>query len=351
MKLNVAEAKLAGVGTNISAHMRSMAYRDVTDELYRGSKIEKGIEWTSNRMGMVALFDYWTQAGEMLSSAVANAKLMDSLARTMTGKGNLSEKAATTFLAENGITGELAERIWKEVEAGGGGKVDGVWWPNTESWKDQSALRAYRAALAREALNTIPRPGVERALLADVNMLGRMLYQFKSFGMASQPKILMSGLQQRDRAVLSGALASLALGALSYYAWAIVTGGKAKEEMLNADIDKWADEAISRSGLIGNFGEAQRIAQTIPLFSPYASFSGTKQTRRPGDDLGEALLGPSFDFFKKATGVVAGLDEPTQGTVAQMRRLTPFQNTIILREALDAAESALASQLPERRNQ
>ena len=351
MKLNAAEAKLAGVGTNVSAHMRSMAYRDVTDELYRGSKIEKALEWTSNRMGMVALFDYWTQGGEMLSSSIANAKMMDSLAKLNTGDGNLSEKAATTFLAENGIDGVMAERIWKQIQNGGGGKVDGVWWPNTESWTDDKAMRAYRAALAREALNTIPRPGAERALLSDANMIGRMLYQFKSFGMASMPKILMSGLQQRDMAALSGALASLSLGALSYYTWAIITGGKAREEMLNAGLDKWADEAIARSGIVGNFGEVQRVTQTIPLFAPYTSFSGTHQTRRPGDNLGEALLGPSFDFFQKSTGIVAGLDEPTQGTLGQARRLTPFQNTLILREALDAVEGALAGTLPERRSQ
>lgn len=351
MKLSMEEAKLAGIGTNISAHQRSMAYRDIMDEYHRGSKIEKAIEWTSNRMGMVALFDYWTQAGELIASAVANGKLMDSIATVVAKDGSMSEKAATAFLAQNGITGDIAERIWKEVQKGGGGKVDGAWWPNTESWTDQVALRAYRAALAREALITIPRPDASRALLSDVNMLGRMLYQFKSFGMSSMSKIVMAGLQQRDAAVLSGVLASLALGALSYYTWAVITGGKAYQEMMNADFDKWADEMISRSGLMGNFAEVQRIGQTIPLVAPLVSFSGRRQTRRPGDDLGEALLGPSFDFLEKTADVITGLDEPNQQMVRSMRRLTPFQNTIILREVLDAVEAAAATQLPERKGQ
>lgn len=349
LKLSVAEARLAGVATDISAHQRSMAYRDITDELRHGTAFEKGVEYATNRMGMVALFDYWTQAGEMLSSSIANAKLMDALARVNTGAGNMTEKEARTFLAENGMDGEIAERIWKQVAEGGGGKVDGLWWPNTESWKDEKAVRAYRAALAREITNTIIRPGAERALPSDANMVGRMLYQFKSFGMASMPKIVMSGMQQRDASVLAGSLASLGLGALSYYLWAVASGGKAYEDMMKADAAKWADEAINRSGLLGTVSEVQRIAQTIPLFEPYASFSGSRQTRRPGDDFAEALLGPSFDFLQNATGVVSGLDQPTQGTVRQFRRLLPYQNALGLRQAIDAAEAAAASRLPERR--
>lgn len=349
LKMNAREARLAGVATDISAHQRSMALRDVTDELQYGTKAEKAIEWATNRMGMVALFDYWTQAGELMSSSIANAKIMDALARVNTGVGNMSEAEATRYLAELGMDGFMAERIWKQVADGGGGKVDGVWWPNTESWKDDKAMRAYRAALAREVTNTIIRPGAERPLLSDANIVGRMLYQFKSFGMASMPKVVMAGLQQRDAGVLMGSMASLALGAVSYYLWAVATGGKAFEEMMNADLDKWADEAITRSGLLGTVSEVQRVAQTIPLLQPISSFSGTRQTRRPGDDLVETLLGPSFGFLTDATGVISGLDQPTQGTARQARRLLPYQNTLILREALDAAEAAVSSRLPERR--
>jgi hypothetical protein len=349
LKLTRHEARLAGVANDVSAHMRALAFRDVTDELYRGNALEKGVEWATNRMGVVALFDYWTQAMETISSSVANAKLMDALARVNTGEGIMPLKEAETFLAENGFDGVLAERAWDQVKMGGGGKVEGVWWPNTENWSDQEALRTYRAALSREVYKTIPRPGAERALLSDANMVGRMLYQFKSFGMSSMAKITMAGAQQRDMAALSGALASMGMGMLSYYLWAVATGGKSYEEMLNAGPGKWADEAISRSGILGNAGEVQRIAQTIPLFQPYSSFSGTRQTRRPGDDVVEALFGPSFDFVQNATGVISGIDQPTQGTLKQLRRLTPFQNAVGLREAIDAVEEALGSKLPERR--
>lgn len=349
-KLNAREAKLAGAANEITTHTRAMAVRDIADEMQRGSKFEKGVEWATNRMGMVALFDYWTQGMKTLSSSVANAKFMDALAKVNTGQGELSSKEAVRFLAENGIDGNIANDMWREVmENGGGGKVDGTWWPNTESWKSQELVNVYRAALSREVNNTIIQPGVERPLLSDANVLGRMLYQFKSFGMSSMPKVMMAGLQQRDAAFLTGSLASMGLGALSYYLWAVATGGKAYEDMLNADIEKWADEAISRSGIIATIGEAQRIGQNIPLVADYVSFSGQRQTRRPGDNLVEALLGPSFDFGQNALGVIGGIHEPTQATLAQFVRLLPYQNALGLREAIEAVQGAIGAKLPERR--
>lgn len=350
-KMNAREARLAGAAMEHVLHTRALAVRDITDTLQRGSKFEKAVDYATNRMGIVALFDYWTQAGKLLTSSITNAKLMESLAKIVTDEGDIPLKQAQDFLAQNSIDGETAVKIWDEVAAGGGGKVNGVWWPNTESWKNPELVRAYRQALAREINNTIITPGVEKPLLADANMLGRMLYQFKSFGMSSTPKLLMAGLQQRDAAVLSGSMASLALGALSYYLWAVATGGKAYEEMMQGNLDKWADEAISRSGIVAGLGEAQRVAQNIPLIADFASFSGTKQTRRPGDNLVEALLGPTFDFAQNSLGVISQLHAPTQGTVRQFARLLPFQNALLIREAIEAVEAAAGSYLPERRSQ
>jgi hypothetical protein len=348
-KMNAREARLSGAAMDTVLHTRAMAVRDIADDMQRGSKFEKGVEWATNRMGVVALFDYWTEAGKLLTSSITNAKLMESLAKVVTNEGDIKLTEATKFLAENGIDGDTAGKIWDEVAAGGGGKVNGTWWPNTESWKDQNAVRIYRAALAREINNTIITPGVEKPLLADANVLGRMLYQFKSFGMSSTPKLMIAGIQQRDASILSGSLASMGLGALSYYLWAVATGGKAYTEMQNAGLDKWADEAMNRSGIIAGAGEVQRIAQNIPLLANYASFSGTRQTRRPGDDLVEALLGPSFDFAQNSLGVIGQLHDPTQATIKQFARLLPYQNAMVIREAIDAVTHAIGEHLPERR--
>ena len=353
MKLIAREIRLAGGALDPIMHSRAQQLFDLLDETKFGTKAEKGIEHLTNRMGLIALFDYWTAGLKTLSGAVTNAKLLDSVDLLMNGQGTAKELAeATEFLASRGIDGELADQIWREVIAGGGGnKVNGVWLPNTESWENPTAVRAYRAALVGDINNTIITPGFERPLWTDQNLGGRLVGQFKSFAFSSTTKTMMAGLQQGDAAFVTGTMISLGLGTLSYYLWAMSVGGRAMEEMLDADVDKWADEAIQRSGNLAVFSEAQRILERVPLTQPFVSFSGQRSTRRAGGDLTEALLGPTFDLANRASGVLMDLDDPTQSTAHKVRTITPLQNIFYLRRAFDAIEAvgADALDLPERR--
>jgi hypothetical protein len=66
----------------------------------------------------------------------------------------------------------------------------------------------------------------------------------------------------------------------------------------------------------------------------------------------EAVLGPSFSKAKTISSVIAGFDEPTQGTAKQLKQLTPGQNLFWLRQAFDyvTQQAAEAAGLPERRS-
>jgi len=332
---------LAG-GLDATMQSRASAVFDLLDDLNRGSKFETTIEYASRRMGVVALFDKWTEKMKEFSGVVAHAKLMDSVDAIVNGGSRIDIKEATRYLAENGIDADMAQRIWKQMaEAGGATKVNGLWWPNTAAWSDKEILRAYSAAITREVNNTIITPGIDKPLWIDSSMMGRILGQFKSFAFASTSRTLIAGLQQRDAAFVNGALMSLAFGALGYYVYGMSVGGKVKEEMLNAGPEKWADEAINRSGLLGILAEVQSIASRIPAVAPYATFSGTRSTRRGGDDLVGALLGPSFGAAESAANVLTTLHDPSEHTVHQMRLLLPFQNVFFLRQLFDVMEAAV----------
>jgi len=140
---------------------------------------------------------------------------------------------------------------------------------------------------------------------------------------------------------------SLAMGAFSYYIWALTVGGDALKEAQKFDPAKYADEAITRSGLLGIGDIAQRILERIPATSPYATFSGQRTTRRSGDDLMGTLAGPSFDLLENASAVVMGLDDPTEGTARSLRRILPTQNVFYLRQLYDKILDA--ADLPESR--
>lgn len=344
------EAKLAGIGMDTLLHTRALQIYDMVDDFSNRSKFERGMEWASTKMGGLALFDRWTDWMKELTSSIAITKMSDAIGIVAGGaKASKKETAeAVEFLAASGIDPTMARAIWDEMlQPGGADEIDGVLIPNTEAWTNRDAIRAFRSALRGEADDTIITPGFERPLWMDNTLPGRMVAQFRSFAMSSTTKTLMAGLQARDSHFVTGVVASMAFGMMSYYLWAVATGGRAYEEMINAGPDKWADEAIARSGVLAVFGEFQRIAERIPLTSKFATFSGRATTNRAGDSLVEAIAGPSFDMADRGAQIVMGLDQPTQSTLHALRTLVPFQNMFYLRQAFDVIERN--SGLPEER--
>lgn len=361
MQLSRKEAHLAALGLDPIIHSRAYQFADLLDEYGRTSKVERGVEFIATKTGLIGAFDYWNKAMKEISASVALVRFSDALG-IVAGGAKATDKEvlkATELLAAHGIDPKLATKIWDEfLSPGGADEIDGVLIPNTEMWKDAGAVRSFRAALAHNVNDTIITPGMERPSWMDDTLGGRLIGQFKSFGMASSSKTLMAGVQQHDMAVLQGAGISLALGALSYYLWAVATGGRAYEEMLTAGPDKWADEAVSRSGLLAALGDAQKILSEIPMGRDaegktvsYATFSKRPLTRYAGAGLVDALMGPSFDAVSKAAAILTGLHEPTDATLHALRLLTPLQNVIGLSRAFDAVEKVGASYLPDRRNQ
>jgi hypothetical protein len=349
-KLSMEEAKLAGTALDVLLHTRAAQMADIMDDYGRGTGIEKALNYGANRMGapLVGGFDVWNSALKQFSSVVVNAELMQGLEKVVKG----SDAKATEKLASVGINREMAERIWEQVEKvnGGGGQVDGVWLPNTEKWTDVEAVRAYRAALVGEIDDTIITPGVERPLWMDSSSLAfKLLGQFRSFTFSSTQKVVMAGMQQRDMAVVQGMLVSLAFGALSYYIRAQLIGGTYKENMESATTAEWADNALYNSGLLGVFAEVQAVGSKLPATAPYSTFAGRAVQNRSGQGIISNVLGPSFDMADTAVRIASGIDEPTDATVGQARKLVPYQNLWWLRSLFNEIEDAAKDGVPDSR--
>lgn len=150
-------------------------------------------------------------------------------------------------------------------------------------------------------------------------------------------------------ALAQGLVFSLALGALSYYTWAVSRGeGSA---VLEEDWEKWADEAVARSGLLGILQEPWDFAQKIPGLSEKVTFSGTPLERRRASGLLGQAFGPSVDLAERSANLLLGMSDPTQSTVHTARTLSPYQNVFYLRRLIDEIEDVVNNTLsiPERR--
>lgn len=350
LRMSQREAQLAGTALDVALHTRAHAMYDIFDDFRHGTKVEKGLEWATQKMGVVALFDYWNAGMKQIAAGIENAVILEAISKAVAGKASKKELEE---LAARNIDADTAAIIWEQVTGKGGAQVNGVWLPETEAWditrpEVAKALRTYRSALVGTVDDTIVTPGMERPNWIDSGIAGRLLGQFRSFGLSSTTKTLMSGMQQRDMAYFTGMSISLAMGALSYYLWAVSTGGQAYEDMMKAPLSKWFDEMIARSGQTAVFDEVMRVAQRIPAVNQYASFSGTRATRREGGDLTESILGPTFDAFEKLNTVIMGADDPTQHTLHTLRQLLPFQNLLLIRQLWDMLEAEV--DLPEKRD-
>ena len=351
VKMSRAEARRLGVALDPVLHNRAQAVFDMWDDYASRKTVpERVTGFLANKTGLVAGFDRWTAEMKQITASITMTELsaaVEGLAST----GKITRKQRE-MLAEVGISEVLARRIWAQLDTPDGGtRIDDVMLPNTESWTDVQAKRAYAAALNKMVDDLIVTPGIDRPNWVGANAAAKVVAQFRSFMFTSTNRVLMRGAQEPDMALMNGIILSLALGALSYYTWSVSRGKGA--EALDQDWEKWADEAIARAGLLGIFQEPWDIAQKIPGLAEHVTFSGEELTQRRATGLLGRVFGPSVDLAERSANVILGMSEPTQGTVHTARGLMPYQNVFYLRLLIDQLEDTLNStlQIPERRGQ
>jgi hypothetical protein len=344
IKMSARTAQLGGNAVDLVLHSRAHAFYDVFDGLRYGSKAERGVEWLTSKIGRIAFFDHWNVGMKSWAAVLENEVIMDSIATIMEGGSKKRVDKAIRELARRNLGEDDIQVIWEQVQAGGGGKINGVWLPETQNWDTttkagRDALRSYYSAMSGTLNETIITPGLERPLIVDQGPVAQMMFQFRSFAMSSITKTLLSNIQEHNMQTFNGMMVSIGLGMMSYYLYGVAKGGKDYEEMMNAPVEKWIDEGIIRSGQLAVLEDVMRAAQRIPATAPYASFSGTRSTVRSGGDFRDFFMGPTLDLAKDLGAVVTGLDDPTRHTLHMFRQLLPFQNHLFIRRGYDAIES------------
>lgn len=240
----------------------------------------------------------------------------------------------------------------REIESGGGQKIGGTWIPQTDNWADQDAVRAFRAALNREAAATIITPGVEIPKFMNGSLTMKIIMNLKSFAMASTSKTLMAALQQRDMAVLTGASISLALGLLSVYLRAQIAGGATLDKFMSSSPQQLFNEALDQSGLLGAVSLATQIGSDLAagpasgtqpqqkFLHDVRTFLGAYDLDNPGAQLIGDVFGPSAQLVSLlAQAEATGKWSPAE--IHRIRQLLPLQNLVYLRWLFDRLENAV----------
>lgn len=393
------EAQYAGTGIDLYNHGRMMTLASQFEESeYAGTMVERLMQYGTSKIGIVGMFDIWNQELKKFSAAVLASDLSRAIEASgkgtpsakdlkLLGGLNISQNKAKAMyrLMENGGGARTANGVllpntedWVKLSdefiANEAAKLQSSYEKfgiKPQGFKDvkrkltsddfktaatsaalkerKDLVRAFRAALARGVDDTVITPGLERPNWMDGSSLGLLIGQFRSFTMSSTFKAVMASAQDARAGnmapMAAGVMFSLALGMLSYYTWAHTVGGRTRERMLN-ELDaalngdeqamaRWADEAITRSGLLGVFAEAQKVAERTPGLAPYATFAGVPPARSPYLNPAMELMGPWLGAVENLGRIAVTADDPTSETFRNAKQLMPYQNLFYLRQIFD----------------
>lgn len=340
------EAQLAGTAWDMVLDTRAMAIADVFDDYAAGgSAFERGVMGATRKFGLVSLMAPWNQSLKQFTGVVAQTKLFDMIGRIADGTATVPEKE---FAAAGGIDANVAERIAAQFRAHGRSE-DGVNWANSGAWTDPFAVQAFRSFLVREVDRVIITPGMDRPIWMD-SETGKLIGQFKSFGLATTQRTLVSGLQQRDMAVVNGAVLMLALGMVSYAAKQATAGRD-----ISDDPRVWITEGVDRSGLLAWLTDINNVAEKATGGRVgLSAITGEQASRYASRNIVGALIGPTAGTI---TDLAAGTRALATGEVSRadltaVRRLLPAQNLFYLRGLFDQVEQGAGDALgvPERAN-
>jgi hypothetical protein len=337
LKLAGDEVKLAGTALDMILDTRAMAMADILDDFGRYSKFERAIQSVQENFGVISLMAPWNAAVKQWSGAITMTNILRSAKAV---KGGTADAAIIRKLAQSSIDDETAGVIAEQF-AKHGSQDRGVWLPNTTAWdieepRVRRALEAFRAAVVRDVDRIIITPGQDKPLWMSTE-LGKMIGQFKSFGVASVQRTMIAGLQERDAGVFCGMMGMIGLGAAAFALKAQVAGRE-----LPDDPAAWAKNAIDMSGVTGWLFEVNNFAEQatggVVGLSGALRAAGVEKGNAPmaryaSRNWADAVFGPTGGMIKDAFSVTQGAarslaygEQVQEADIRALRRMLPFQN-------------------------
>lgn len=322
-----------------------------------------------DRFSDMTLISRWNALGKGMASLMAQDRVLRSVLKHV--DGHALSKTETNALKLAGINSHDAESIAKEIR-----RVDpvtgerilqiegGVHLGRPSQWQNQDLARSFRASITQDVNRTIVTPSVgERyvpmsrdgdAIVPDYVV--KTIFQFKTFAMSATHKILGSGLQRGDSAVLQGLVALIGFGSLTEMTRrALKNAGKPESEqrpIVPENPGELLFNGIDRSGVLGIATEINNIShKVLNGFSLNTLFGMPESTRYQSRNWLDSAAGPSLGTLQDlgavpsvAQSIFGG--EASQSDVRSLRRMMPFQNLAWIEWLFNMGETGIKSGLP-----
>jgi tetratricopeptide (TPR) repeat protein len=238
------------------------------------------------------------------------------------------------YLGKLGIDEAMGTRIADQIQRHGL-QENGVWGLNVRAWTDKDAKRAIAAALNKEVDGVVVTPGVaDRPLWARSNT-GKMIMQFKSFGLAAHQRLLLSRLQGRPKHMAEFILLGSLFGMMVSYLKYIERGDFEAAERLTENPGLWIADGFDRTGIasvlmeVSNTGEKLGLpfgVKTAAQLLAGDEDRGADVSRYASRNTAGALLGPSIGTLQDIATIASQAAQGefnSQGARAIVRNI-PF---------------------------
>lgn len=336
VRMSSREAKLAGVVGERVRNAMLATYSEVTDPYSRSSPFERMMENVARGFSRATGMPYWNDFMKTVSGVMTQNRVLDNAARW--GAVGEKEQRYMRFL---GIDQPMAERIAAQF-AQHGDTLDGVRVANTEDWTDDVAVRAYRAAIAKDVDSIIVTKGIGDVPLFAHTPTGRALLQFKGFALASHQRALVRGLQEDKANMVAGLIAMTAIGSFIYWLKSVESN---RAQDISDNPGRWIAEGLDRSGFLAIPFEVNNTMEKIGAPGLYtglqAMFPSATQkapaSRYAVRSVVDAALGPTVGLAKDVVDMLAAATKMdlTEADVNTMRRLTPGASLPVIRSLIE----------------
>lgn len=226
----------------------------------------------------------------------------------------------------------MAERIAKQFKTHGV-EENGIRGANIADWDDDLARRTYAAALAKDVDRTIITKGVSDTPLWMKTNWGRLIMQFKGFGLASHQRVLIAGLQERPHRLAEQMVMGTAIGMMIAYVKFLERGDFDEADRLLENPGLWISDGLDRTGILSlpfEFSNtAEKLGSPAGIKSGIQALFGDEDRGGPvsryasRNKLG-AVLGPSAGLFQDLATIAEQLsnrDLKTSGANAIIRQI------------------------------
>jgi hypothetical protein len=263
---------------------------------------------------------WFTNMGRRVAAQVSSADIVRTLKAGVKNQKDI-ERFASIGIGKDDF-GPILSQIERYAQ-----DLNGSWVINPHLWTDQRALKKFKDAVNAQVELTILKPGVESTpFFVQQHLLGKVIFQFKSFMSSATNKVLISGLQRKDATVLTGVMGLIFAGAMSGAAHDMIAGRPVEE-----DFDKLLLDGISRSGMLGLVSTA--------VLDTGISFYDEKTRRFGGKFVAGNILGPSAGQIEESTRAIANIIEGdmTDKEKKAAIRMIPFSNIFYIKALIERA--------------